>query len=502
MYYGRRENGDCIPLIPADELPSVLRLKNVKITLREDETDGMTCVGILDATSGRYEVAELTTPKHPIYQEQPSTTPYAMSPPASSEYLVADVPASRAQMPTLPVVVQLPISRADSSRLDNEAPLTTEPPLDTEASDVDDNAPASPAVTEVTSLHESALALTSLSSRHGSPQPAVVGQCPIADHDPPKPSMADRIPVLYESLPKLATATQAPMSRYISAKPPVSESRHAPSAADNHGDNITASDRPPVKLPAASSKFPNLKPGEKVYCTHWVRYGVCDFIQQGCKYRHEMPSSDVLKKITGMRDTPQWWKNKKLAQFERSLRRNKEVGTSRGMDTPTGRSVVKPASLARSQPPNKLRSKKSTVSSDKVTVSDSEIPRRPTAPAENRGRPLRSRPSHPAMEAVEVKKTDLMGSEPAGEQLLLIDFGPIAPAKAKAVNSGVHASSSDSRRASFKDAIAVQSPPPAHARRATIHAAGTDTSYFVPPTDNPALHLKRISTPQDSALDY
>ena len=115
---------------------------------------------------------------------------------------------------------------------------------------------------------------------------------------------------------------------------------------------------------------------------------------------------------------------------------------------------------------------------------------------------MRSRPSHPALEAVEVKKTDLLGSESAGEQLLLIDFGPIAPAKAKTANSGLHVSSSDSRRSSFKDSVAVQSPPTAHARRATIHAAGTDASYFVPPTDNPAQHLKRVSTPQDSALDY
>ena len=223
---------------------------------------------------------------------------------------------------------------------------------------------------------------------------------------------------------------------------------------------------------------------------------MCDFIQQGCKYRHEMPNSDVLKKITGMRDTPQWWKNKKLAHFERSVRRNKEVGIGKGMDTATGRSTSKPNAPARPQPPNKLRSRKSTLGAEKVTVSDGDIPRRPIPPGENTVRPLRSRPSHPAMEAVEVEKTDLIGSEPAGEQLLLIDFCPIAPAKAKITNSGVHDSHWSSKRS-----VAVQSPPLAQTRRATAHAAGTDSSYFVPSTDNPASHLKRISTPQDSALD-
>ena len=46
--------------------------------------------------------------------------------------------------------------------------------------------------------------------------------------------------------------------------------------------------------------------GRKVYCTHWLRHGECDFIQQGCLYKHEMPDELTLKSI-GIRPYPRWY---------------------------------------------------------------------------------------------------------------------------------------------------------------------------------------------------
>ena len=46
--------------------------------------------------------------------------------------------------------------------------------------------------------------------------------------------------------------------------------------------------------------------GKKVYCTHWLRHGECDFIQQGCLYKHEMPDELTLKSI-GIRPYPRWY---------------------------------------------------------------------------------------------------------------------------------------------------------------------------------------------------
>lgn len=48
--------------------------------------------------------------------------------------------------------------------------------------------------------------------------------------------------------------------------------------------------------------------GEKKYCTHWIRWGECDYMQQGCKYRHEMPDEETLIAI-GIRSIPKWYKD-------------------------------------------------------------------------------------------------------------------------------------------------------------------------------------------------
>ena len=47
------------------------------------------------------------------------------------------------------------------------------------------------------------------------------------------------------------------------------------------------------------------KRGVKQYCTHWIRTGNCDYIQEGCKYKHVIPDIDTLREI-GIRTFPRW----------------------------------------------------------------------------------------------------------------------------------------------------------------------------------------------------
>ena len=47
--------------------------------------------------------------------------------------------------------------------------------------------------------------------------------------------------------------------------------------------------------------------GRKVYCTHWIRWGECDYTQQGCLYKHEMPDEDGLHEI-GIATYPRWYR--------------------------------------------------------------------------------------------------------------------------------------------------------------------------------------------------
>ena len=48
--------------------------------------------------------------------------------------------------------------------------------------------------------------------------------------------------------------------------------------------------------------------GEKVYCSHWLRYGECSFTQTGCLYKHVMPINLQVLEALGLRDLPDWFR--------------------------------------------------------------------------------------------------------------------------------------------------------------------------------------------------
>lgn len=46
--------------------------------------------------------------------------------------------------------------------------------------------------------------------------------------------------------------------------------------------------------------------GRKVYCTYWVQTGNCNYMQEGCKYKHEIPTDEETLRSIGFRDFPTW----------------------------------------------------------------------------------------------------------------------------------------------------------------------------------------------------
>lgn len=74
-----------------------------------------------------------------------------------------------------------------------------------------------------------------------------------------------------------------------------------PSTADHMTTSLTPRPLPP------SGREPDL--GRKVYCTYWVSSGECNYTQQGCLYKHEMPDRATLAKI-GFRTIPRWWQER------------------------------------------------------------------------------------------------------------------------------------------------------------------------------------------------
>ncbi|EXJ94839.1 hypothetical protein A1O1_03237 [Capronia coronata CBS 617.96] len=64
---------------------------------------------------------------------------------------------------------------------------------------------------------------------------------------------------------------------------------------------------------AASNKQPNIgqskvPAGSKEYCSFWIRRGECDYAQQGCVYKHEMPLDLPTLERIGHRDIPRWYR--------------------------------------------------------------------------------------------------------------------------------------------------------------------------------------------------
>lgn len=70
--------------------------------------------------------------------------------------------------------------------------------------------------------------------------------------------------------------------------------------------------------PFPSSIDPDSK---KIYCTYWLRNGECDYMQQGCRYKHEMPDMETLKSI-GFLTIPRWYREK--LQYDRGADRPRQ----------------------------------------------------------------------------------------------------------------------------------------------------------------------------------
>ncbi|EME83463.1 uncharacterized protein MYCFIDRAFT_174892 [Pseudocercospora fijiensis CIRAD86] len=68
--------------------------------------------------------------------------------------------------------------------------------------------------------------------------------------------------------------------------------------------------RPKDTTPPPSGRIPDQE--KKEYCTYWILHGDCAYVQQGCRYKHEMPDKAKLSEI-GINHVPRWWLEKNAA---------------------------------------------------------------------------------------------------------------------------------------------------------------------------------------------
>ncbi|KAF2436326.1 hypothetical protein EJ08DRAFT_142882 [Tothia fuscella] len=103
--------------------------------------------------------------------------------------------------------------------------------------------------------------------------------------------------------------------------------RSAPSAISDMNEPMSILAAVAASNPEAAARY-NYRPTPsgrdvsqdgKIYCTYWIRHGECDYMQQGCRYKHEMPDSETLRTI-GFQSVPRWFREKTSMAAARSMR--------------------------------------------------------------------------------------------------------------------------------------------------------------------------------------
>ena len=64
----------------------------------------------------------------------------------------------------------------------------------------------------------------------------------------------------------------------------------------------------PLSPPLPASRRPSIQGtlSKKEYCMHWIKTGECNYMQQGCKYKHRIPTDPEVQQRIGLRKMPEW----------------------------------------------------------------------------------------------------------------------------------------------------------------------------------------------------
>ena len=131
----------------------------------------------------------------------------------------------------------------------------------------------------------------------------------LVDHHLTSPSVTAS---LYQAPPKAyGIQEQAPASPLNPMAPSYPAS--CTSTPVHRGDRNASPVQQPLPQWKDTSALPTKirsAPGVKEYCSYWLRNGECDYAQQGCLYKHEMPLDRATLERLGHRDIPKWYREK------------------------------------------------------------------------------------------------------------------------------------------------------------------------------------------------
>lgn len=93
--------------------------------------------------------------------------------------------------------------------------------------------------------------------------------------------------------------------------------------------------------------------GKKVYCTYWIQTGNCNYMQEGCKFKHEIPGNEEMQRAIGFRELPSWPRDelpirqKPAPALHKPWRRQDGKPEHPGTHGPSNRAVPSPAAAHR-----------------------------------------------------------------------------------------------------------------------------------------------------------
>ena len=135
--------------------------------------------------------------------------------------------------------------------------------------------------------------------------PAKTAYLPPDHHARRRKVTASDLSQLLREIPPTHTerAVQHPKGTFTSERSAY-VSKSIPSAYAEDAQRLT------FRVPHVPTAFGvNPDPSKREYCTHWLRRGECDYTQQGCRYKHEIPDLKKLREI-GFREVPRWYSEK------------------------------------------------------------------------------------------------------------------------------------------------------------------------------------------------
>lgn len=141
-------------------------------------------------------------------------------------------------------------------------------------------------------------------------------------------------------------------------------------------------------IPPPSGKLPDQE--KKEWCTYWILHGDCAYVQQGCRYRHEMPDKAKLAEI-GINHVPRWWLEQNSAvklggdrvTLGPAVKPEVWLNARKGSDADSESSSTDSGASSHSEKPTTLpESVKGVDKPDDPTQSPKIVPARPSTPTE------------------------------------------------------------------------------------------------------------------------